>query len=101
MITPATIQISLGGSGSVTVTTTLIGTSAPQQLVMTASGVPSGVSYTFSPPSINSGQSTNLTFSVATTATPSTYPITITATGTLTTHTNTLSLVVATSDFNV
>src|SRR5277367_874778 len=101
MITPSTLAISQGGSGSVTVTTTLVGVSAPQQVLLTVSGVPSNVTYTFSPPSINSGQSANLTFAAATSATAGTYTVTITATGTLTTHINTLSLVVVASDFNI
>jgi trimeric autotransporter adhesin len=92
---PASVSIAQGGSGSSTVTTAVSG-GFNSAIALSASGLPAGVTASFSPSSIaapGSGSST-LTFTVSSTATLGTSTVTITGTGGSTTHTTTVSLTV-------
>jgi subtilisin family serine protease len=91
-VSPTSGSVTAGGSVTATVTTTTSAGSA-QLVNLTASGLPSGATASFSPSSVTSDGSSTLT--IATTAsTPSgSYPVTITGAGAVT-HTTSYSLTV-------
>ncbi|MBS2024077.1 MAG: hypothetical protein JST92_16870, partial [Deltaproteobacteria bacterium] len=83
-----------GSSGSATITTSVSG-GFSNAIALSASGVPSGATATFSPTSIAAPGSGTATLTLAAgTATAGTYSITVTGTGGSTTHTTTLSFTV-------
>jgi subtilase family serine protease len=95
---PASLSVVQGNSGSSTITTAVSG-GFNSAIGLSAAGAPSGVTVGFSPSSIGapgSGTST-ATFTVASNATPGTYPITITGTGGKLTQNTTVSLSVTSS----
>jgi len=92
---PTSVSVVVGNTGTSTITTTVSG-GFDSAIALSASGQPTGVTVSFSPTSIatpGSGTST-VSFVVASTTTPGTYPITITGTGESITHTASVSLVV-------
>ncbi|WP_326558270.1 S8 family peptidase [Micromonospora sp. NBC_01796] len=92
-VAPGAGTVNPGQSVTATVSTaTTVG--SPQSVALTASGLPSGATATFSPASITSGGSSTLTIST-TSATPSgTYTVSITGTGPVTTQATSYSLTV-------
>lgn len=93
---PATLSITQAGSGSSTLSTTLSG-GFNSAIALSASGLPAGVTASFSPASIvapGSGSST-LTLSASSTAATGTANVTVSATGGGVTHTTTISLTVS------
>ncbi|MEU1389274.1 M4 family metallopeptidase [Nonomuraea sp. NPDC005730] len=82
-----------GGTVATTVNTATTG-GQPQQVTLSAAKLPNGVTVAFDPATIQSGQSSRLTFTVASTAKNGTYPITVTATGTAQTQTVSYALTV-------
>lgn len=94
-VSPASLSVAQGSSGSTTVSTTVSG-GFNSAVALSASGLPAGVTATFSPTSIaapGSGSST-LTLSASSTAAIGTSTITITASGGTVTHTSSLTLTV-------
>jgi subtilase family serine protease len=92
---PTAVSVAVGSSGSSTITTAVSG-GFDSAVALSASGMPAGVTATFSPTSIaapGSGTS-KLTLAVASTTTAGTYTITVTGTGGGITHTATVSLTV-------
>ncbi len=92
---PSAVSIAQGSSGNSTISTSISG-GFNAAIALTASGLPSGVTASFSPSSIaapGSGSST-LTLTVAATAAAGTSTITITGTGGGITHTTTVTLTV-------
>lgn len=91
----STISVTRGKQGTATITTTVAG-GFSSRISLSASGLPSGVSASFSPGSISSpgSGSSTLTLTVASTAAVGTYPITVTASGGGITHTATVTLTV-------
>ncbi len=92
---PSSTSIVQGASGNVTVTTAVSG-GFNSAIALSASGLPAGVTASFSPASIaapGSGSST-LTFTVSVGAALGTSTITITGTGASITHTTTVNLTV-------
>ncbi|WP_018683036.1 trypsin-like serine peptidase [Actinokineospora enzanensis] len=75
-------------SGSTTPGTTLTATvqtpSGSGQYALSATGAPTGTTATFSPSTVQAGQSSTLTLSTSATTPPGTYQLTVTATGTTT-----------------
>src|SRR6266852_5909333 len=102
---PASLSVTQGSSGSTTISTTVSG-GFNSAVSLSASGLPAGVTASFSPASIaapGSGSST-LTLTASGTATTGTVNVTVTATGGGVTHTTTVALTVnpaATPDFTV
>ena len=93
---PATLSITQAGSGSSTISTTVSG-GFNSAISFSASGLPAGVTASFSPASITapgSGSST-LTLSASSTATTGTSNVTVTGTGGGVTHTTLIALTVS------
>ncbi|MGA2653588.1 MAG: glycoside hydrolase family 6 protein [Terracidiphilus sp.] len=71
-------------------------------VALTVTGLPAGVTATFSPASVTGSAGSTLTFTASATAVPGTYPLTVTGTSGSTTETATLSLtVVAAPNFTI
>jgi hypothetical protein len=102
---PTTVSVAQGGTKTTTVSTTVSG-GFNSAVLLSASGLPSGVTAAFSPTSIaapGSGSST-LTFTASSTAATGTSTITINASGGGVSHSTTVSLTVsatATPDFAI
>lgn len=95
---PSSLSVVAGNSGTSTISTSVSG-GFNNSITLSASGQPSGVTVTFGANPIaapGSGSST-ANFSVGSTTTPGTYPITITGTGGGVTQTTTVSLTVTSS----
>jgi hypothetical protein len=73
---------------------TAVTSGSAQTVSLSASGLPSGASASFSPSSVTAGNSSTMTITTSTTTPAGTYPITITGTGTSATHTTSYSLTV-------
>ncbi|MFE5297027.1 M4 family metallopeptidase [Streptomyces sp. NPDC056632] len=94
-LNPASGSVQPGASVTSTVNTSTTGGSA-QTVQLSASGAPSGVTVSFSPSSVTSGNSSTMTVQVAAGTANGTYPITVTGTGSAT-HTVTYQLSVGTT----
>jgi exo-1,4-beta-D-glucosaminidase len=93
---PASGSVAQGSSATTTVSTSLAsGTAEP--VTLTASGLPTGATATFSPASVTAGGSSTLSISTAASTPAGTYPITIMGTAPSATHTASYSLTVTTS----
>jgi subtilase family serine protease len=99
---PTLISIAPGNQGSVTINSAITSGSSVS-VALSATGMPSGVTTSFSPSFINSGSSSTLTFTVGSAAAPGTYNITVTGTAGSTVQTTTVSLTVTgtTAGFSV
>ena len=90
--TPASLTLAQNTQGTSTISTAItVGTAQPVSLSVT--GVPAGATGTFNPTSLTGAGSSTLTVSAGN-ATPGTYPLTITGTGTYATHSTIVSLTV-------
>jgi hypothetical protein len=90
--TPSSLNVQQGSSGTSTISTAVTNGS-PQSIALSASGAPAGTTVSFSPASVNAGDSSTMTITVGGTATGN-YTITVTGTGASATHSTTLSLTV-------
>ncbi|MBB5871145.1 Zn-dependent metalloprotease/uncharacterized membrane protein [Allocatelliglobosispora scoriae] len=98
---PTSGTVQPGNSVTSTVSTTTIGTA--QTVNLSASGAPSGVTVSFSPSSVTSGNSSTMTVAASAGAAAGTYTITVTGTGSVT-HTAQYTLTVGTvsqNDFSI
>src|SRR5262249_52596833 len=94
-VSPTSLSVTQGSSGTTSISTTATG-GFNSAVALSASGLPSGVTASFSPSSIaapGSGSST-LSFAASSTATTGTTSVTVTATGGGVTHTSTVALTV-------
>ncbi|MCX5207043.1 M28 family peptidase [Streptomyces sp. NBC_00237] len=91
-VNPAAGSANPGGNTTATVTTQTV-SGNPQQVALSVSGAPSGVTATVSPTSVQSGSNATLSVAVGASTTPGTYTLNITGTGT-TTHSTTYTLTV-------
>ena len=93
-VSPGTLSVQRGASGTLSVTTAVVAGSA-QTIALTAAGLPSGVTGTFSPSSVSAGQGSTLTLAANSSATlVSGSTVTITGTATSGTHDATALLTV-------
>ncbi|MFD5826345.1 proprotein convertase P-domain-containing protein [Lentzea sp. NPDC060358] len=91
-VSPASGSVAAGSAASATVQTQTTAGQA-QTVQLTATGLPSGATASFSPASVTSGSSSTLSVSTTTSISSGTYPITVRAAGT-TTKTATYTLTV-------
>jgi hypothetical protein len=102
-VSPASRTITPGSSTTYTVSTTKVNGST-QTIALSVSGLPAGVSGSFSPASVTAGGSSTLTVAAAASAAPATATFTVTGTSGSITHTATASVTVSTTappDFTV
>ncbi len=93
-VSPSSLSVASGSNGTATVSTTVSG-GFNSAVSLSASGVPTGATATFSPTSIAAPGSGSSTLTIATgTAAAGTYSLTITGTGGGKTHTAPLSLTI-------
>jgi len=95
------VGVTQGQSASAPISTQVTSGSS-QGVTLSASGLPSGASASFSPNPISSGQGSTLTISTSSSTPAGTYTINVKGTGTSTTYTTTTSLTVtAGNDFSL
>jgi kumamolisin len=95
---PSSLSVARSGSGTVTVTTAVTG-GFSGAITLSASGLPSGVTATFSPASITGAGSSTLTLKASSSAAIGSSTVTITAKSGSTTHTATVTLTVTRRSF--
>ncbi|WP_405144714.1 M4 family metallopeptidase [Sphaerisporangium sp. NBC_01403] len=93
-LSPTAGTVAPGSATTATVGTTTTAGSA-QTVSLSASGLPSGATASFSPTSVTSGGSATLTISTSTSTPSGTYTITVTGTGSGATHTAAYTLTVS------
>jgi len=94
-VSPASASVASGSSTPYTVTTTAVNGST-QAITLTTSGLPSGVTGSFSPATVTAGNTSVLTVTANATAAAGTTSFTITGTSGATTHTASASVTVTT-----
>jgi hypothetical protein len=102
-VSPTAATVAPGANATATVSTTVTSGST-QSVALSASGLPTGATASFSPATIAAGSSSALTVTTSSSTPTGTYPVTITAAGTSATHTTTLTLTVrssTSSDFSI
>ncbi|WP_030684497.1 M20/M25/M40 family metallo-hydrolase [Streptomyces sp. NRRL B-1347] len=92
-LTPASGKVEPGASATATVNTSTV-TGSAQQISLTATGAPTGVSVSFDPATVTSGANSTLKVSTSASTTAGTYPITVTGTAGTKTHTAQYTLTV-------
>jgi len=90
---PSSAAVNPGGSATATVSTAVTSGSA-QQVSLSVSGAPAGVTASVSPGSVTAGGSATLSVSTTSSATPGNYPLTITGTSASGSHSTTYTLTV-------
>ena len=92
---PASGSVLQGSSATSTISTAASGGDT-ESVALSASGLPSGATASFSPASVTAGGSSTLTIATAASTPAGTYPVTVTGTGSAHTHTATYTLTVTT-----
>jgi pimeloyl-ACP methyl ester carboxylesterase len=92
-LNPTSQTVARGASTTYTINTTLLSGSA-ETINLSTSGLPAGVTGSFSPASVTAGGNSTLTLTAATTAAAATTSFTITGTATSATHTTSASVTV-------
>ncbi len=90
-VNPTSASVTAGSGTTATVSTAVTAGSA-QTVSLSASGLPSGASASFSPSSVTAGSSSTLTISTSSSTPAGNYSITITGTGSTASHTATFTL---------
>ncbi|MEV6235252.1 M28 family metallopeptidase [Lentzea sp. NPDC051838] len=91
-VSPTSGSVAAGSSVQATVSTQTT-SGAAQSVTFSASGLPSGATASFNPSSVTTGNSSTLTINTTTSTPSGTYPVTVTAAGSVT-HTATYTLTV-------
>ena len=102
-VSPTSATVAPGSNATATVSTAVTSGSA-QSVSLSASGLPTGATASFSPATITAGSSSTLTIATSSSTPTGTYNVTITATGASATHTTTFALTVQSStasDFSI
>jgi hypothetical protein len=94
-VSPASQSVVAGNSATYTVATAAVNGSA-QSIALSVSGLPAGVTGTFSPATVTAGASATLTLAVASTATAATTTFTVTGTSGTAQHSANASVTVTT-----
>jgi hypothetical protein len=101
---PTALTVTAGGSGTSTIATAVTSGSA-QTVSLSATGLPTGATASFSPGSVTAGGSSTLTLATSSSTPAGTYTVTVTGTGTSATHGATIALTVSapapTNDFSI
>ena len=98
---PGSVSVNPGQSASSTINTAVV-SGSPQNVTLSASGLPAGTVASFSPTSVTSGGSSTLTLTTSSSTPAGSYPITVNGTGTSASHSTTVTLtVVAQDDFSI
>jgi hypothetical protein len=92
-VNPASAAVDPGGSVTATVGTAVT-SGAAQQVTLSVTGAPAGVTASLSPGTVTTGGSATLSIATTAAAVPGSYPLTITGTGTSGSHTITFTLTV-------
>ncbi|MFI9380057.1 glycosyl hydrolase family 18 protein [Kutzneria sp. NPDC052558] len=92
-VNPGSAAVNPGGSTSATVQTAVTAGSA-QNVALSVSGAPSGVTASVSPTSVSAGGTATLSVSTTSGAAPGSYPLTVTGTAGSTSHSSTFTLTV-------
>jgi hypothetical protein len=92
-VTPGSAAVNPGGSTTASVKTAVTAGSA-QNVSLSVSGAPAGVSASVSPTSVSAGGTATLTVSTTSAAVPGSYPLTINAAGSSASHSTTFTLTV-------
>jgi subtilase family serine protease len=90
-VNPTNVSVAAGSNAAATVSTAVTSGSS-ESVSLSASGLPSGVTASFSPSTVNSGSSSTLTFTASSSAAAGNYSVTVTGTGSTGSHTATLTL---------
>ena len=92
---PGSETVTAGSPATSSITTTAVGT--PQQIALSATGLPSGASVSFNPQTVTAGGSgSQMTITTSASTPGGTYPVTVTGTSTSAQHSVSFSLVVQT-----
>jgi pre-peptidase len=94
-VSPASASVAAGSSTSYSVSTTAVNGST-QSIALSVSGLPSGVTGSFSPSTVTAGGASTLTISASATAAAGTTTFSVTGTSATTTHTASASVTVTT-----
>jgi hypothetical protein len=100
---PSSVGVTQGGNATSSIGTAVT-SGAAQSISLSASGLPSGVTVSFNPTSVNAGSSSTMTVSANSLTTPGTYTITVTGTGSTATHATSVGVTVnpaPPSDFSI
>lgn len=95
-MTPASASVAQGSSVSYTVSTSVV-SGAAESLSLSVSGLPAGVTGSFSPSTVTAGGSSTLTLTASASATTGSKSFTVTATGASASHTASSSVNVTTT----
>jgi subtilase family serine protease len=90
-VNPTNVSVAAGSNATATVSTAVTSGSS-ESVTLGVGPLPSGVTASFSPSTVNSGSSSTLTFTASASAAAGTSSITITGTGATGSHTTTLTL---------
>lgn len=102
-VNPTNVSVAAGSSANATVSTAVTSGSS-ESVSLSASGLPSGVTASFSPSTVNSGSSSTVTFTASSSAAAGNYNVTITGSAASGSHTATVTLSVtaaAQNDFSL
>jgi uncharacterized protein (TIGR03382 family) len=99
-LSPASSALSRGAATTYAVSTALV-SGAARSIALSASGLPSGVTASFSPASISAGQSSTLTLTASSSAALGTATFSATGVSSAATHSASASVTVAPSDFSL
>ncbi|WP_196468659.1 M20/M25/M40 family metallo-hydrolase [Planomonospora sp. ID91781] len=92
-VSPSSVSIDAGGSATAVLSTTVTSGDA-QSITLSATGLPSGATAVFSPPTITAGQSSTVTVTTSASTPPNTYTVSLRADGASADRSATLSLTV-------
>jgi hypothetical protein len=88
---PTSGSVTAGSSTTTTVSTSVVSGTA-ESVALSATGLPSGASASFNPPSVTAGGSSTLTITTSTSTPAGSYPVTITGTAASATHSTSYTL---------